>query len=374
MNDRLDWLDATRIIAGVSMVGLHATADPSGQPWVNYTEAERVFPIALRTVLYTARTELFIVISIFLLLLALGRRPKTYRETIAIQSRRLLVPFLFWTFFYALYNFSKAREFGYSDQLLVDLIQLNTWIGFLLLGDVKYHMHFIPTLFAILLFYPLFRIAYRFPVLGLTVLFCLVIKRELDLFVFSEFWGQEMLPYLVRAIKVLTYVGYGMAAASFLSLWEKSSAEERNFFFSLVLYVGVALFCIKVVAAHKTVILGVWPHGFTPAFWADFLMPLVIFAGCMTMGHKQWPAWISKLAPYSFGVYLCHPIFLDQFEIALRSENYTPSEQVIIKIILTLASTSALVFALSKVKLFAWTVGLGPLPKLKFAPRENVGG
>ena len=97
--ERLVWLDALRLAAGLSMVGLHSTADSSGLPWVDYSLAERTGPILLRAVLYTARTEPFLMISVFLLLMALDRRPATYRQTIPVQVRRLLVPFALRTVF-----------------------------------------------------------------------------------------------------------------------------------------------------------------------------------------------------------------------------------------------------------------------------------
>ena len=71
LENRLVWLDSLRLAAGVSMVGLHATSDATGQPFVDYTQAERVAPMLLRAVIYTARTELFLIISVFLLLMAL---------------------------------------------------------------------------------------------------------------------------------------------------------------------------------------------------------------------------------------------------------------------------------------------------------------
>ena len=107
-DDRQIWIDAVRITAGISIVVLHATADPTGQPWVAYSQSERVGPMLLRAVVYTARTELFLIIALFLLLLAHEKTPRTYRQTLAEQSRRLLVPFAFWTLFYAFYGLIKA--------------------------------------------------------------------------------------------------------------------------------------------------------------------------------------------------------------------------------------------------------------------------
>lgn len=363
-NERLVWVDALRLMAGVSMVCLHATADASGQPWPAYPIEDRVAPMLLRAVIYTARTELFLIISVFLLLMALEARPRSYGQTIKIQARRLLIPFAFWTCFYALYGLIKADAFGYIAGVLIELRDPWSWLGYATLGSVKYHMHFIPTLFGLLLFYPLFRLAQRYPQLGLLVLACLLIKRELDGFIYPTFWGDAVLPYLVRAAKITTYVGYGMVAGACLGLWRGQSAEWRARFIPLIVFFGALLFLFKLIATYKTVQTGAWPFGYTAGYWADFLMPVALFLLCMVLGHKHWPPVLSRLAPFSFGIYLCHPIFLDLAEIALRDAKLTPIALIALKIGFVIPATSLFVLGLSRFRPLGWTIGLGPLPTL----------
>ena len=244
------------------------------------------------------------------------------------------------------------------------------WFGFFLLGDVKYHMHFIPTLFALILFFPLFQVGVDHPWLGLLILACLLLKRELDGFLYPNFWGQEVLPWAVRMVKVVTYVGYGMVAAAFLGIWRRVDSAERERFAALIIVFGLMLFMIKLIATWKTVHTGKWPFDYTAGYWADFLMPVVLFGIAMSLGHRNWPTILSKLAPYSFGIYLCHPIFLDLVEIAIRSTEMSPTGQVTIKIGCTLVATSAFVWILSRLRPLAWTIGLGPLPYIE--PRRAV--
>jgi len=362
--ERLVWLDALRLAAGLSMVGLHSTADSSGLPWVDYSLAERTGPILLRAVLYTARTELFLMISVFLLLMSLDRRPATYRQTIAVQVRRLLVPFAFWTVFYVFYTLIKADYFGHLDARLADLTDPVALLGYATLGSVKFHMHFLPTLFLLVLMYPLFRVARKYPQFGMAVIVCLLVKRELDGFLYGTFYDAAWLEFAVRAVKVLTYAGYGFAAAAALGLWDRLRATDGREWFLPALYIGLALFTLKLVASYKTIESGAWPFNYTAGYWADFLMPVALFAGCMSLAHRRWPPILSRLAPYSFGIYLCHPIFLDLAEIALSNVALTPTLQVLIKIVWTLTTTSILVAIMGRIPLIAWTIGLGPLPRL----------
>ena len=360
--NRYAWIDALRLAAGLSMVGLHATADPNGQPWSDYAQAERIAPIVLRAFLYVARTELFIIISVFLLVMALDRRPRSNGAVLAEQSRRLLVPFGFWNLFFAGYGLVKATAFGYEAAALAQLSNPVEWVGFALLGDVKYHMHFIPTLFGVLLFFSLYRLAVDHPWLGFGVVVGLLAKQALDGFLFSTFWGTDALPYLVRGAKILTYVGYGLFAGAAYGLLKRTPQAQLIKWLPLVLFSGVLLALFKAIGAYKTIESGAYPFTYTPGYWADFLMPPLLFLGCLLLAHRTWPAILTPLAAYSFGIYLCHPIFLDLAEIALRDTSLTPMMQVSIKIAMVLPLTALFVYSLSKLRPLAWTIGLGPIP------------
>lgn len=362
-DSRLVWLDALRLLAGVSMVGLHATADPSGGAWAAYDANLRAWPLLLRAVIYIARTELFIIISLFLLLLSLENRTRSYSESIREQARRLLPPFLFWCVFFAFYNLIKANTFGYWDAVWAELSDPTAWAGYVLLGSVKYHMHFIPTLFGVILMYPLFRVAVKVPALGLAVLFCLMVKRELDSVIFSELWGSSLLPFAARTVKIATYAGYGLVAASCVGLWQRAEVSDLVLFVPLIAFAGVLLFCLKLVATCLTIETGAWQPDYLPGYWADFLMPCLLFLGVMAIGHWQWPAVLSQMAPFAFGIYLCHPIFMDLAEIALRDTGLQPITQVFIKVTVALSGTTCLVLLLRRIRLLAWTIGLGPLPR-----------
>lgn len=364
------WLDALRLIAGVSMVGLHSTADPNGLPWPDYEPAARILPLALRAIIYVARTELFIIISLFLLMMSLESRERSYTETIKEQTRRLLIPFLFWCIFFAFYSLIKAQAFGYETALFTELSDWHSWMSYLLLGSVKYHMHFLPTLFGVVLLYPLYRIAVHHPVVGFGVIACLIAKRELDDVLFAEMWGQSVLPYAIRTVKIITYVGYGLVAASCLGIWNQSRSKAVLQFLPLVIFGGVLLFSFKVVGTWYTLKTGVWQSEYLPGYWADFLMPCLMFVGAMAMSDTHWPSILTRLAPYSFGIYLCHPIFLDLAEIVLKNTSLAPIAQVGLKLSFALFATSVLVVVLKHSRLLAWTIGLGPLPSFSFQPRQ----
>ena len=359
---RMIWLDALRLSAGLSMVVLHATADPQGQPWPAYPVEDRVAPLTLRTIVYSARTELFILISLFLLTLSIDRRPRPFRAVAAEQSRRLIPPFLFWLAVFALFNQIKAVEFGYLASYLDEAADPATWARWLLLGEVKYHMHFLPTLLPLTLAVPLYLLAFRHPALGLLVILGLLAKWHLDRVVWSTFWEQEALPWLVRAVKIGTYIGYGMAAGAAAGLWARRDQLRLARLAPLAVLSLVPLLLIKAQVTRDTLQTGEWQFTNLAGYWADFLMPVVLFVLCMCPWRLSWPPILSRLAPYSFGIYLCHPIFLDLAEILLRDSGASPITQVGIKIAMALSGAALLTWALSRSVSLGWTIGLGPLP------------
>jgi surface polysaccharide O-acyltransferase-like enzyme len=362
---RMVWLDCLRLIAGVSMVGLHASSDTSGQPFPDFEIGERIFPVLFRTVVYTARTELFLIISLFLLTMSLDKRSRSYGSTIKEQARRLLLPFAFWVVFFAFYRLMKATHFGYQDAIWAQLADPTQWANYFILGSVQYHMHFLPTLFGLVLMYPLYRIAVDYPIIGLVVLLCLFTKREVDLWVWSNLRDMGGFEYLVRGVKLATYAGYGIVAASFYGLLKGNpSARQSRAMFLGAIYLGSMMFLVKLVYSHKVILAGNWQYNYNPAYWADFLMPIFLFAGFMGLRNANWPSVISKWAPYSFGIYLVHPIFLDLLELALWPMALSPSLFVGLKTMGGIAGATLLVIGLSQIKLLAWTVGLGELPRI----------
>lgn len=362
---RLAWLDCLRLVAGISMLILHCTADPSGGAWASYDQSARVFPLVLRMFAYAARTELFIIISLFLLLLSLQKRPRGYFETIQDQSRRLLLPFLFWTLFYAGYSLIKAHHFEYFDSKLTALTSTTTWLNFLLLGSSKYHMHFLPTLFAVILAYPLMRKSVDAPVLGLAALvICLSARWQLDAYFYARFWDEPQMLAIGRSIKIATHIGYGMFAGACLGIWQRQSRQDLESWLPAVLYFAGLLFLFKGVATWDTIASGQWNHSYTPGFWADFTMPAILFLTCLLCGLRHWSDLFSRYAKYAFGIYLCHPIFLDLCEIILRQTDLQPWAQVTFKIGITLSCTTVFVLILSKTPGIAWTIGLGKPPRI----------
>lgn len=363
--DRLVWVDALRLIAGVSMVGLHASSDINGQPFPDSSALERSGPVFFRSIMYLARTELFIIISLFLLFMSLENRPRTYGKVIMEQSKRLMRPFVFWVIFYAFYRLIKAHYFDYDAAIWAQLSNPFDWLGYFMLGDVQYHMHFLPTLFGMVLLYPICLIAIEKPWIGVIVLLALFAKREVDIWLWAHIDVTPVTDYLIRFVKILTYMGYGFVAATALGIYKRMDrATGITPYFYVILFVGVILYLLKLVYSFRVIEYGNWQFGYAPGFWADFLMPIVLFFLCMSSNMINNFTWLSRFAPYSFGIYLVHPIFLDMAEMALRDARLPPMVFVFLKVTWGITMASLMVVTLSKTSWFGWVVGLGKFPTL----------
>ncbi|PYE84735.1 acyltransferase [Pseudoroseicyclus aestuarii] len=372
---RLLWLDALRVLAGVSIICMHASAAPDGSPFSDATPAGRALPVLLQTLFYMARTELFLVISLFLLAMSLHRRPRGYGAVIAEQAQRLLVPFVFWVAVYVCVNLALGYHLGWGHYLLRALTsQAEIWIGYLLLGDVKQHMHFLPTLFALVLAFPLYRMAVARPALGLVLIPLLILKRQLNMAVWGGIEDPVATQYLLRAIRIATYTGYGLVGAAFYGIflrvgaggeggsWDRarSARLQRAVLTSLGL-LALACLWIKFGQAMAVIQSGTWSRNYPNADSAHLLMPVALF-GLVMLAPLRWPGWIGRLAPYSFGIFLVHPMLLDLFRLIAEGRIMTPSLYVLTNIGFAVAGSYALALALSRVPALSWTIGLGPLP------------
>ena len=374
-NNRMAWLDTIRVFAGVAIIGVHSSADAMGGPFSKYAMDERIFPVLFRSLVYVARSELFIIISLFLLIMSLDRKPRDYLSVVKTQAKRLLIPFVFWVVFYAFWRLIKANYFGYADNLITDMQSTTTWLGYFVLGDVQYHMHFLPTLFGVAIMFPLYRLAVNRPEIGLVVLFCLAAKLSIDQFMWGNLAKEPYFQYLLRFVKILTYAGYGMVAASFYGILKRDFNKALGKQIGMVaIFIGIVLFAIKLVLSYKVILAGKWIYGYAPGYWADFLMPAVLFLVFMSFRHLNWPSVFSKIAQFSFGLYLLHPAILDMLEIGLSGYEFAPAELVLVKFALALTGTATVVFIISKLRLLSWTIGIGDLPfsrPRKQKPSEN---
>jgi len=364
---RLVWFDANRVFAAFGVVLIHSSTDFGGQAFPDATQGERFIPVFMRSLGEFSGSELFFMFSLFLMAMRVDKKMPAYRLAISQQAQRLLVPFLFWAVFYALFRLLKADAFNYGPYIWDQLGQVQSWVGYLVLGKSQYHMHFLPTLFALLLFYPVMRSATRYPILGLTVMVTIGVMNNSQAFL----WGLDIDPtvreYIIRALKIFGYVGYGMAAFAIYGLWndgiprgESRLIRRVGIYFAVLAYIATLPFFNVAFETGEWGIRRGWD------FYGHFLMPVFVF--CIFIGgqYLQWSDRWSLLSKYTFGIYLVHPLVIDVFDVIIfktgMSQNMAPWMIVVGRFAFALPMSFVVTVGLFKFKPLAWTIGLGPTP------------
>jgi membrane-bound acyltransferase YfiQ involved in biofilm formation len=226
-------------------------------------------------------------------------------------------------------------------------------------------MHFLPTLFGMVLLYPICLIAIEKPWVGGVVLLCLFTKREADIWLWSH---TDIIPaseYFIRLVKIATYIGYGFVAAAAVGIYQKINHKDDLYqYFNFILFIAVILYLLKLVYSLRVIEYGNWQFNYAPGYWADFLMPIILFFLFMSNKAINQFTLISQLAPYSFGIYLVHPIFLDIAEVALWNMTMNTLVFVLFKTLWALSMASITVVVLSRTPMLGWTVGLCSFPRL----------
>lgn len=364
---RLVWFDANRVWAAFGVVMIHSSTDFGGKPFIDADPSERFLPVFLRSLGEFSGSEMFFLFSLFIMAMRIDKGQPTYADAIGMQARRLLVPFAFWVVFYAFFRLLKADTFNYAPYIWEQVTQIKSWFGYFILGDVQYHMHFLPTLFVLFLFFPLMRGATRYPLLGLTLFLTLGIMNNTQSYIWSLGLEADIRDYLLRAIKVLGYIGYGFAAFALYGVWkdgiprgESRLLRRLGFYFAALGYAATLPFFGLAVQNGDWGLRSGWDY------YGHFLMPVCIFLIFMGGQFIDWsPKW-SKLALYTFGVYLVHPAVIDLFDMAAYKSGYfelvSPGVLVLTRFALVLPASFAIAYGLSKVSALAWTIGLGPAP------------
>lgn len=363
---RMNWLDAARLSAAFSIIGIHSTSDRLGRAFGEYEVHERIFPVLMRTVTELASTEFFVLVSLFLLAFKLEKRPMPYGETMKLQAKRLLIPFVVWTVFYAFFVLIKANAFGYYDSKLAVLSDPSIWLNYFLLGTAQYHMHFLPTIFLILLFHPVFKLALKQPILGLLIIPFLAFNLLMSTWVWGNVADRTTIDYLARFVKVLSYLGYGFAAYSLLGLWQKKfDAEVSKTIMLFALLIVAMLFIIKLTYAEASIQTGIYMPRVDMIYYAHALLPIFLMLVFFGSQHFNWPDKVSVWSKYTFGTYLMHPAIIDMIDIFMKGNQLAPYQYVLLKYALTLSITLSLAILISRIPWFAWTIGLGPIPFTK---------
>lgn len=364
---RLIWLDANRFYAACGVIMIHSSTDTNGGPYTGYPVVEQIGPALLRSIATISSSEIFLLFSLFLLAMKIERRDPGYVEILKIQVQRLIAPLIVWSLFYAFFKLLKASEFGYAPAIWAQLSDPMSWVGYLFLGDAQYQLHFLPTMFGLVLIYPAMRAATKYPLLMLGAVPLLYAMDWCQAWLWGNVSDPLLRDYFVRFFKILGYTSYGLVAFGLYGIWNRG-LEKRDCqtLFYYLLALGSIIYATKVLYTLSSVYAGRWVDTQGGALLGFLAMPIIVFTMFLLMQYRDWSPRYSFLAKFTYGVYLIHPVFIDLFDIFTRgySADWSPLYIVIAKYLFVLPMAFTTVYLISKSRYTAWTVGIGPIPLL----------
>ena len=103
---------------------------------------------------------------------------------------------------------------------------------------------------------------------------------------------------------------------------------------------------------------GAWVNPTGLIYLPYYTIGLVIVLTLLAVSHWPWPPIFSRLAPYSFGTYLVHPLVIDVFDVGTKDWGWSVTAYSSTKILISVGITVAIVALLSKLPFWAWSMGL----------------
>jgi surface polysaccharide O-acyltransferase-like enzyme len=331
--DRVVWLDTLKVCAILGVIGIHVTADSAGLPYSSFAPEDRLGPALGRAVATYFNYPVFFITSLFLLA-GSSRYEHGYAAVTKARLKRLVPPYLAWSVFYLAFRNVKAISFGYQDYYWQELTTPISWLQYGLIGGAQYHLHFLPTLMALTLLYPLYKSASRWPILGLALVGSLFLWPSMDSFVYAQL-GQrpDLIPIALSGTKLIAFSGYGFLGFALYAIHRDMRERDGSSGISwlrwllgvLAVFIATAAGFVLYGDAVSTARAGQWLARDFTGHLAYYLAPISIVLGFIAARNVHLGSLWTRLGSHAFGVYLFHPVVLDLLEITEMGWNLSPS-------------------------------------------------
>ena len=273
-------IELARVLAAYGVIAVHVPSGTSAAQWLTAV----FWPLCVPFFYLTSLT-FFIA----------GLRKATPQASLARAWSRIGVPYLTWTAIYTALLVAKS--------LLVHNGREFTWWRILFYGDSSIQLYFLPTLLMLQAFALAFYLLFSAPARPRTAGWLLLAGT-------------------------LAYYGWGVSHRCF-------GLQTPGCFVGIIVYLVAAFQFAPII--HDTrrrpvfllvgcalIALAVGCNGLgNPLFFFEY--PLVMPIGgvgalLVTVGlpDARVPGWVIKLAAISFGIYLCHVLFIEAFEFLVE--------------------------------------------------------
>lgn len=280
------WMDELRGVATLSVIVLHVSSYfvanntlGSGNWWVgNFYESITRFSVPI-----------FFMLSG---LLALEGGKLNTTEFVGKKVKRILLPFVFWSFVFTIITVLKSLFFD-KELMLFELL-----VNFVA-GDAYYHLWFLHTLFIICLLSPFLQKVYRYSPNKSFKLALLAIVAFNGIEIVLGLKGKEIQhlnPILLPFFYIPYYiVGAGLASVRFTQ-GNVLISVATIIFLSIIIMLSARFFSV-------------------PFAYSYLSLPVALFAvvAFLFYANKKTSVFqfFKRFSPYYFGVYLLHPLIIE---------------------------------------------------------------
>ncbi len=292
-----------------------------------------VYVNSLVNVFISTAVPLFVILSGALLL---GRRESLF-YTLSHRLKRLLVPFLFWSvivycsFFFMRQGFSVPSMVEFFKGYLHDLVTMNIhqvyWFVYMMIG--------------LYLLLPLLRLVVQsapkaFNYLLLFVLCGLVIGKSFAQSQYVMWWNNQYFTWVFLFLS-----GYGAVT------WKFASSKTYRLISVLS---AMFLLALCVILDVRQLNGGVWDLAKIAFYVVFFCFLFTVFP--KNGYHPVLKSCITELSRLSYGIYLCHILFVSLY-IRLLSAMMLPRWLTFVCVVVLVTATSGFVLTILK------KIGLG---------------
>ncbi len=281
------------------------------------------------------------ILSFFLLFARHDDAP--YGEMILRRAKRLLLPYVAWTAIYPFLDLVAALLNGQATIHIERISSLRFWISGFFLATMKEHLHFLPTLFALTLVLPIYRVTV--PFLGTIVLIVAasIIRTAAEFFIIGSVYSPSVRDLiLLSGLRLLEYLPLGVFA---FGLYRTADQEYTSLRSLGIASIGALLLSSVLLTperlgaiANPTRAQILWL--IAQAVCGTIVMCLAAHAmlranrgsssRLMTAGLGQF------IEERALAIFLIHPFFIDLFEAIIGAPRALSLPMLIPKVIFAL--------------------------------------
>lgn len=296
------------------------------------------------------------------------KKPFSYKKHFKKYVWRLVLVYIFWSFIYA--AVSALIHFGPGEGRLAFFLRL-------FCGTHYYHLWYLIALVMMYLLVPILRkvtedrrLLNYYLIIGIVICFAMPMIGELCEIILAGVKGLN--PAIVGAMKgVMDMTEYSAGKlclyfAVYFVLGYFLHTERLTKFTRVTLYVlgAMALVDAILLSQIKFRLLG---HSWSGASEENINILALTYSVAIFVGAKyalrktrDLPKWIKSMAKYSFGIYLCHALFVDYVMYYPKRPSIIPVGHRKLELLLYLGASLAIYMAC-----FCITWAMSRIPVLK---------